>query len=130
MNRLILLLFLIFIISYVFAPNPTPFPRRQNLRKFYRQYDKIGVNCLMLPKIIIFASGLVSSLWFFLLYSCNQVHFITFNTNLTLYKKKSELIVPELMLYLLIVLVWLLLIEYPEDFFFRFLYIIAQIFRY
>ena len=121
MNRLILLLFLIFIISYVFAPNPTPFPHRQNLRKFYRKYDKIGVNCTILLKIIIFASGLVSLLWLFLLYSCNQVHFITFNTNLNLYKKKSKLIVPELMLYLLIVLVWLLLIEYPEDFFFRLL---------
>ena len=117
MNKLILLLFLFFIINYVFTPNLTPFPHRQNLKKLYRKYDIIGVNWANLPKIIIFGSGLVSLLWVFLLYSCNQVYFITFNTNLNLFKKKSKLIVPDLMLYLLILLIWLLSMEYPEDFF-------------
>ena len=114
MNKLILLSFLIFIISYVFSPNPAPFPHKQNLIKFDRKYDNIGLNWTSLPKIIIAGFGLVVLLWVFLLYSCNEVKYITFDTNLNLFKKKSMSTVPHLMLYLSSMLFWLLLIEYPE----------------
>ena len=116
MNKLILLLFLFFICSYVFSPNPTPPPHRQNLRKFIRKYEYIGLNWSLLPKIILLGYGLLSLCWLILSYSLNQVKYITFNTNLTLFKKKSNLISPQLWSYLVTVLLWLLLIEYPEDF--------------
>ena len=116
MIKLILLSFLFFIIDYVFTPNPIPFPHKQNLSKFERKYDNIGLNWTSLPKIILSGSCLVVLLWIFLLYSCDQVKYITFNTNLSLYKKKSTLTVPQLMLYLSLMLSWLLLTEYPEAF--------------
>ena len=116
MNKLILLLLLFITVSYVFVPNPTPIPHRQNLSKFNRNYDKIGLNWINIPKIILFGFGLVSLFWLTLLHFCNQVKYITFNTNLTLSQKKSKFILPQLWLYLFIVPLWLLLIEYPEDF--------------
>ena len=59
---------------------------------------------------------MVSQLWLLLLYSCNQVEYITFNTNLNSSKKKSNFIPPEIWIYFLLMLSWLLLSEYPEDF--------------
>ena len=109
-------MFLFFIISYVFSPNPTPVPHRQNLSKFNRKFEKIGLNWTSIPKIILFGFGLVSLFWLILLNSCNQVKYITFNTNLTFFKKKSNLIFPQLSLYLLILLLFLLLIECSEGF--------------
>ena len=117
MNKLILLSFLIFIISYVFSPNPAPFPLKQNSQaKFVRKYDNVGLNWTSLPKLILAGSGLVLLLWISLLYSCNEVKYITFDTNLNLFKKKSVFLVPQLMLYLSIMLLWLFLTEYPEVF--------------
>ena len=115
MNKLILLLFLSFI-SYVFVPNSTSVPHRQNLSTFYRKYEKCELHWINIPKIIFVGFGLVSLFWLILLYSVNQVKFITYNTNVTLFKKKSNFTLPQLWWYLLVALLWLLLIEYPEDF--------------
>ena len=120
MNKLILLLFLFFITSYVFSPSPTPVPGKQNLSKLSRKYEKIGFIWINSPQIILIGFGLVSLLWLFLLHLSNQVKYITFNTNLNLYKKKSNFIFPQIWLYVLTLLLWLLLSEYPEDFFAQF----------
>ena len=118
MNKLIIILFLFFIFSYMFTPNPTPIPHRQHLSKFNisNTYEKIGLNWINVPQIVVFGFGLVGLFWVILLYLCNQVNFATFNTNLTLFKKKSNLTFPKFWLYLLLVLLGLLLNEYPEDF--------------
>ena len=116
MNQLILLLFLFFIFSYVFSPDPIPLPHRQSLSKLKdSKFENIDLNWIDLPKMVLFGSGLVSLFWFSLLYSCNQVKYIAFNTNLTLFKKNSYIKSPKLWSYLSIVLLWMLFIEYPED---------------
>ena len=115
MNKPILL-FLFFIINCVFTPSTTPFPHMQNLSKFNTKYEKIELNWINIPQLILFGFGLVSVLWLILLHSCNQVEYITFNTNLNLFKKNSNFIFPKIWLYVLIVLLWLLLCECPEDF--------------
>ena len=94
-DKLKLLSFLFSIISYVFSPNLTPCSHKQNLSKFDRKYDSIGLNWTSLPKIILFGSGLVVLLWISLLHSCNEVKYITFDTNLNLMKKKSMFSAPE-----------------------------------
>ena len=80
----------------------------------------ICLNWINVPQIVVFGFGLVGLFWVILLYLCNQVNFATFNTNLTLFKKKSNLTFPKFWLYLLLVLLGLLLNEYPEDFSFQF----------
>ena len=81
MNKLVLLLFLFFI-TYVFSPSRYPFPHKQNLRICNRKYEKIELNWISIPKIIIFGFGLVSLFWLILLHTCNQVKYIMFSTNL------------------------------------------------
>ena len=120
MNKLILTLFLFFIFSYMFSPSPTPLPHTQNLSEFSIKCEKIGLKWISMPQIILLGSGLVSLFWFILLHLCNQVNFVTFNTNLTLFKKKSNPIFPKFWLYLLLVLLGLLLSEYPENFYIHF----------
>ena len=114
MNKPILL-FLFFIINYVFTPCTTPFPHMQNLSKFNTKYEKIELNWINIPQLILFGFGLVSLLWLILLYLCNQVEYITFNTNLNLFRKNSNSIFPKIWLYVL-VLLWLFLCDCPEDF--------------
>ena len=100
----------------MFSPDPIPLPHRQSLSKLKdSKFENIELNWIDLPKMVLFGSGLVSLFWFSLLYSCNQVKYITFNTNLTLFKKNSYIKSPKLWSYLSIVLLWMLLIEYPED---------------
>ena len=69
------------------SPSPTPFPHTQNLSESNTKYEKIGLNWIDMPQFILFGSGLITMLWFILLYLCNQVNFVTFNTNLSLFKK-------------------------------------------
>ena len=90
MNKFILILSLFFICSCIFSPSPTPFPHTQNLSESNIKFEKIGLNWIDVPQIIIFVSVLISLFWFILLYLCNQVTFVTFNTNLSLLKKKRE----------------------------------------
>ena len=114
MNKLITLsLFLI--ISYVFAPNLTPSPQRQNLSRSNRNYEKIRVHWNNIPQIILFGLGLAYSFWILLLLFCNQVNYVSFNTNLILFRKKSNFIPPQTLFYLLQLLLWLLLCDQPED---------------
>ena len=116
MNKLILIVFLFFIINYMFTPNVTSFLRMQNLSKYDRKLEKIRLNWINIPQIILFGFGLISLFWLLLLHSCNQVKYVSFNTNLNLFKKKSNHVFPQLWFYLILVLSWLLVSEYPEDF--------------
>ena len=116
MNKLILVLFLFFTCSYMFPPNPTPLPQRQNIGELDRMYTKIGLNWISTSQIILFGFGLVSCFWLILLVLCDQVKYVSFNTNLTLVKKRLNLTFPKLWLYLPLVLVGLLVSEYPEAF--------------
>ena len=68
------------------------------------------------PQLILLSFGLISLLWLLLLYSCSQVKYVPFNTNLNLSKKKSNFIIPKIWMYLLLMLLWLLFCEHPEDF--------------
>ena len=122
MNKLILLLFLFFIISYVFAPNSTSSPQRQNLSRYNKNYRKIGFHCFTIHQIIIFGLGLAYSFFVLLLYFCNLANYVSFNTNLTLFKRRSNLIPPQSWFYFLQILLWLLLCDQPEDFIQFFLY--------
>ena len=70
--------------------------------------------------MILFGLGLVSLFWLILLHSCSQVKYITFNTNLNLFKKKSNFIFPKIWMYLLLIMLWLFLSEYTEDFLIQF----------
>ena len=116
MNKLISLLFLFFIISYMFAPNLTSSPHRQNLSRYNRKYEKIGFYWISILQIILFGLGLISLFWLILLHSCNKANYVSFNTNLTLFKKKPNFIPSQLWFYFLLLLLWLLLCEQPEDF--------------
>ena len=128
MNKLIFVLFIFFVFSYMFSPSPTPIPHRQNLNKFNIQYENIGLSWINVLQIILFGFGLLVLFWLMLLYLCNQVNYVPFNTNLTLFKKKSDVIFPKLCLYWF-VLQTLLLSEYPEEFSIQFFYIITPILR-
>ena len=71
-----------------------------------------------MSQIILSGSGLVFLFSFILLYLCNQVNFVTFNTNLSLFRKNVNYTLnptPNLWLYLL-VLQASLLSEYLESF--------------
>ena len=87
MNNFILILFLFFIFSCMFCPSPTPYPQSQNLSEFKIKCEKIDSEWIDMPQIILFGSGLVFTLWIMLLYICNQVSFVTFDANLSLFKK-------------------------------------------
>ena len=116
MVKRISLLFLFFIFSYVFTPCHTPLPHRQNLRKFDKKCEKIELYSINIPQLILLSFILVSLFWLLLLNICSHVEYITFNTNLNLYKKKSNFITPEIWIYFLLMLSWLLLSAYPEDY--------------
>ena len=126
MNKIILRLLLVFIsvffVHLVFAcnspssPYTTPFPQRQNLSESNKKYENIALNWIDIPQIILLGFGLLFLFWITLLYLCNQVNYVTFNTNLDSFKKNSNPNVPQLWFYLLIALLGLLLTEYPEDF--------------
>ena len=113
---LLLFFTLYFLSDYCCTPSHIPFPHRQNLSKPDRKCEKIELNLINIPQLILFSVGLVSLLWLLLLHSCNQVEYITFNTNLNLFKKKSNFIIFRIWMYFLLMLLWLLLIEYPKDF--------------
>ena len=66
---------------------PTPLPHTQNLSRINIKCQKIDLNWIDMPQIILFGSGLVSLFWFILIHLVNQVNFITFNTNLSVFKK-------------------------------------------
>ena len=102
----------------MFSPSPTPFPNSQNLSELNIKCEKIGLHWIDLPQIIFFGSGLVLLFWFILLYLCNQVNFVTFNTNLSLYKKEVNLTypTPNVWLFLVLMLQGLIFTEYPESF--------------
>ena len=87
MNRFVLMSFLFFIFNCMFSPSPIPFPHTQNLSEINIKCQKIDLNWIDMPQIILFGSGLVSLFWFILIHLVNQVNFITFNTNLNVYKK-------------------------------------------
>ena len=87
MNNFILILFLFFIFSCMFCPSPTPYPQSQNLSEFKIKCEKIDSEWIDMPQIILFGSGLVSLFWFILIYLVNHANFITFNNNLSLFKK-------------------------------------------
>ena len=119
MNKFIFISFLFFIFSCMLSPSPTPPPHTQNLSESYTKYEKIGLNWIDMPQFILFCFGLMALFWFILLYLCNQVNFVTFNTNLSLFKKNVNPILNsslDLWLLLSIVLQWLILSEYPENF--------------
>ena len=103
----------------MFSPSPTPIPHRQNLNRFNIQYENIGFSWINVLQIILFGFGLLILIWLMLLYLCNQVNYVPFNTNLTLFKKKSDVIFPKLCSYWF-VLQALVLCEYPEEFFIMF----------
>ena len=105
----------------MFSPSSTPLPHKQNLSEFNIDYMKIGINLIDIPQIILFGSGLVFLFWLILLDLCNQVKFLTFNTNLSLFKKNLNPSFPNLWMYLLLFLQGLLLSEYPESFSIQFL---------
>ena len=100
----------------MFTPSTTPLPHMQNLSKSNTKYEKLRLNWVSVPHLILLGFGLVSVLWLMLLHSCNQVEYITFNTNLNLFKKKSNFIFPKIWFYLSLVLLWLFLYECPVDF--------------
>ena len=87
MNNFILILILFFIFSCMFCPSPTPYPQSQNLSEFKIKCEKIDSEWIDMPQIILFGSGLVFMLWIMLLYICNQVSFVMFDANLSLFKK-------------------------------------------
>ena len=105
----------------MFSPSPPPFPHKQNLCEWTLKCEKILLHLFDIPRIILFGSGLVFLFWFILLYLCNQVNFVTYNTNLSLFKKNLNPTFPKLWLYLLIGLQGLLLSEYSENFCMHFL---------
>ena len=122
MNIFILILFLFFIFSCMFSPSPTPYPHSQNLSEFNIKCEKIGLNWIYLPQIILFGSGLVFLFWFILLHLCNHVNFVTFNTNLSVFRKKDPTLNPIPILWLVLVIVLgLFLSEYPDFFSTQFL---------
>ena len=114
MNKLILISFLFFIFSCMCSPNPTPPSHRRNLSKFNAKYE-IGLNWVFVPQIILLGFGLVGLFWLMLLCLCKQVSYAAFNINLTLFKKKSNLTFPKSWFFML-VLLGMLVSEYPEDF--------------
>ena len=119
MNKFIFISFLFFIFSCTLSPSPTPFPHTQNLSESNTKYEKIGLNWIDMPQFILFGSGLITLFWFILLYLCNQVNFVTFNTNLSLFKKNVNPTLNfslDLWLLLSIILQWLILSEYPDNF--------------
>ena len=122
MNKIILL-FLFFNVSYMFSPNSIPYPLTQNLNKFNRVDKKFDLNWLNTTQIILCGFGLLSLSWLISSYLCYQVKYAMFNTNLTLLKKKkSNLNFPRLWVYFqVLLLVGLLLSEYPEEFSIQFL---------
>ena len=85
----------IFIFSCMFSPSPTPFPHSPNLSEFNIQCDKISLHWTDMLHIILLGSGLVFLFWFILLYLGNQVNFVTFNTNLSLFKKNLNTTFPK-----------------------------------
>ena len=105
----------------MFSPSPTPLPHKQNLIECNIKCEKIGLNWIHMPQLILFGSGLVFLLWFILLYLCYEVNFVTFDTNLNLLKKHRNITFPNLSFYLLVGLQGLLLSEYPESFSIQFL---------
>ena len=56
MNKFILILFLLFIFSYVFSPSLVPFPYKQS--EFNITCEKIRLNWTDLPKVILLGSGI------------------------------------------------------------------------
>ena len=121
MSKLILILVVFFVFSYMFSPSPTPIPHRQNLNRFNIQYENIGFSWINVLQIILFGFGLLVLFWLMLLYLCNQVNYVPFNTNLTIFKKKSDVIFPNMCLCWF-VLQALLLSEYPEEFSIQFFF--------
>ena len=109
--------FLFFIFGCMFSPSPTPSPHTQNLSEIIK-CQKIDLNWIDMPQIIFFGSGLVTMFWFILIHLVNQVNFITFNTNLSVYKKNKNLTLnlTPMWFFLLLFLQGLLLSEYPENF--------------
>ena len=105
----------------MFSPSSTPLPHKQNLSQFNIKCIKNGINWIDMPQVIIFGSGLVILFWVILLYICNQVKFVTFNTNLSLFKKNLNTTFPNLWLFLSLFSQGLLLSEYPESFSIQFL---------
>ena len=110
----------------MFSPSPTPFPLKQNLSESTLKSEKICLNWIDIPQVILFGSGLISFFWYILLYLCNQVTFITYNTNLSSLKKSLNPTFPNLWLYFFILLQGLLLSEYPEGFCIQFLLLFSQ----
>ena len=91
MNKFVLTSFLFFVLSFMYSPSHTPLPLSQNLSETNIKCEKIGLHWIDMPQIFLFGFGLVLFFWFSLLYLCNQVNFVTFNTNLSLYKKEVNL---------------------------------------
>ena len=117
MNKFIFILFLFFISSYMFSPVPIPLTHNQNLCELTLKCEKIGLSWIGIPRIILFGSGLVFLFWFILLHLCNHVNFVTFNTNLSVFRKKDPTLNPIPILWLVLVIVLgLFLSEYPEFF--------------
>ena len=76
----------------------------------------IEINSINIPHIVILALGIFSLLWFFYLHLCNHVTYVTFNTNLNLFRKKKPIFKPPqcLLLYLSLIMLGLLLSECPD----------------
>ena len=127
---------LIFVISViVYCSNvyskislPSPCPSSPIKQTFIRNINYICgvnfvtqkhtiVNCFNIFQIFILFSGLISLLWLFFLHTCTQVRYVTFNTNLNLYNKKS--FTPSslrfIRAYFSYFCLALLLSEYPEE---------------
>ena len=111
-----LVLFLLFFTLSVLYPAPIPSPpKKQNLNMSYGPYDKsIRIDWFDLFSIGVTGFGLVSLYWIALLYLCNHVNFVPFDTDLTLFKKKPKPTEYCPVAHISLVMLGLLVFQYPD----------------
>ena len=111
-NKPVLTSLLSFILC-VLCPSPIPSPPlKQDLSQLNGLRDKsIGINWSHLPSLAVIGFGLLSLCWIALLHICNLVKYVSFDTNLTLFKQKPKSTVAHLSL----VMLGLLVTEYPVE---------------
>ena len=99
-------------------PSPcSPIPTIQTCQneKFYTEYQ-IAINFRNILQIFILIIGLVILLWRSYLHLCNDISYVTFNTNLNLYSKKKTIVSSQYLWTLLSIgLLGLLLSECEKD---------------
>ena len=117
-----LICFLFFTLSVLF-PSLTPSPpQKQNLSQRNGNYEKlIRINWSDLPSLGAICFGLIALYCVALIHLCNQVEYVSFDTNLTLFKKKSRSIAYCIVPLVSLVMLGLLVTEYPLEVILHFL---------